>query len=165
MSSTPTKADVLARFEAGRAGWNALLAEVGEGRMEQPGPMGEWTFKDLVAHLTGWRERTILRLEAAARNEAPQPPPWPATLTDDDEINTWIYEQSRDRPLRDVLADSERSIDRLMAAIAALPEEDMTTRGRFAWMEGGSLAEADFFGHLTEEHEPTIRAWLAGLEG
>ena len=27
--------------------------------MTEPGPMGEWTFKDLAAHLLGWRERTI----------------------------------------------------------------------------------------------------------
>jgi hypothetical protein len=28
-------------------------------------------------------------------------------------------------------------------------------------MEGESLAETDLFGHLHDEHMPSIRAWLA----
>ena len=159
MSTVRTKDDLLAHIQAEHAGWRALVAEVGEERMEQPGPMGDWTFKDLVAHLTGWRERTIRRLEAGP---GPEPPtPWPGHLTEDDEVNEWIYEQNRDRPLREVLAEADASYQRLAAAAAALPEEDLTTPGRFAWMEGKPLADGDFFGHLHEEHDPDIRAWLA----
>lgn len=154
-----TKDDLLAQIHAERDGWHALLAEVGEDRMEQPGPMGDWTFKDLVAHLAGWRERTIGRLEAGPDREPPTP--WPATLTEDDEINAWIYEQNRDRPLREVLADADAQFERLSAAVAALPEGDATTPGRFVWLEGRALVDGDFFGHLHEEHEPSIRAWLA----
>ena len=159
MSTVRTKDDLLAHIQAEHANWRALVAEVGEERMEQPGPMGDWTFKDLVAHLTGWRERTIRRLEAGPGREPTTA--WPSHLTEDDEINQWIYEQNRDRPLREVLAEADASHQRLAAAVAALPEEDLTTPGRFAWMEGKPLADGDFFGHLHEEHEPDIRAWLA----
>jgi hypothetical protein len=152
----------LARIEEGRAGWQALVAEVGEGRMEEPGPMGDWTFKDLAAHLTGWRERTIGRLEAAGRGAPEPPPPWPAELTDDDPINDWIYQQNRDRPLAEVLADADRSFARLAAAVAALPEEALATPGYFPWTEGQALGDVDPSGHLREEHEPDVRAWLAG---
>src|SRR5690348_18238395 len=159
MSTTTTKDDLLARMRAEHEGWRALLAEVGEERMERPGPMGEWTFKDLAAHLSGWRERTIRRLEAGPGVEPAMP--WPANLTDDDEINDWIHEQNRDRPPRDVPADADASYDRLAGAITALPEADVPTAGRFAWAEGIALADADFFGHLHEEHEPSLRTWLA----
>ena len=154
-----TRDELVAQIRAERAGWHALLAAVGQERMEQPGPMGDWTFKDLVAHLTGWRERTIRRLEAGPGREPP--PPWPSHLTVDDEINAWIYERQRDRPLPEVLAEADASFERLAAAVAALPEEELTTPGRFAWMEGKPLVAGDFFGHLHEEHEPAIRAWLA----
>ena len=60
-----------------------------------------------------------------------------------------------------MLSDADASHDRLAAAIVALPDADVTTPGRFVWMEGRSLADADFFGHLHEEHEPSLRAWLA----
>ena len=53
------------------------------------------------------------------------------------------------------------SYARLAKAIAALPE-DLVTRGdAFPWMEGESLAETDLFGHLHDEHMPSIRAWIA----
>ena len=159
MSTVRTKDDLVAHIRAEHDGWRALVAEVGEERLEQPGPMGDWTFKDLAAHLTGWRERTIRRLEAGPGQEPPTA--WPSNLTDDDEINQWIYEQNRDRPLREVLAEADASHQRLAAAVEALPEEDLTTPGRFTWMEGKSLAGGDLFGHLHEEHEPDIRAWLA----
>ncbi|MFI5275949.1 MAG: hypothetical protein ACHQ1E_01655, partial [Ktedonobacterales bacterium] len=42
-----------------RAQWQALLARVGPDRMEQPGVEGEWSMKELVAHLT-WYERAVL---------------------------------------------------------------------------------------------------------
>ena len=163
--NTNAKEALLARIQDERAFWHALLAEIGEARMEQPGPMGEWTFKDLAGHLTGWRERTIARLEAAARGQEAPPAPWPAHLETDDDINGWIYQQNRDRPLRDVLSDADGSYERLAAALAALPETDLTTPGRFAWMGGRPLAEGDFFGHLHEEHEPSLRAWLSGAQG
>ena len=63
MSTPRTKAETLDRIEAARKHWQSLVNEVGEERMEQPGPMGDWTFKDLAAHLTAWQERTVLRLK------------------------------------------------------------------------------------------------------
>ncbi len=148
----------LKRIQEERESWHALLAEVGEDRMEEPGPMGEWTFKDLAGHLLGWRERTIARIEAGPGGNPPTP--WPATLESDDEINDWIYEQHRDRPLRDVLADMDQSYERLANAIERVPEGDLTVPGRFEWAGDARLFEADFSGHLREEHEPSIRAWL-----
>jgi len=65
-----------------QARWRQLVTDVGEDRMEQPGAMGDWTFKDVASHLTGWRRRTILRLTAAGRGEPEPPNPWPADLGD-----------------------------------------------------------------------------------
>jgi hypothetical protein len=154
-----TRDDALAQIRAERDQWHVLLSEVGEERMEEPGPMGVWSFKDLAAHLTGWRQRTIARIEAGSGAEPALP--WPGQLTTDDEINSWIYERNRVRPLGEVLAEADQSYERLAAAVATVGDEDLLMPGRFAWMEGAPLVEADFFGHLHEEHEPSIRAWLA----
>ena len=34
--------------------WEALLDQIGEARMDQPGVAADWSIKDIVAHLTGW---------------------------------------------------------------------------------------------------------------
>ena len=163
MSTVRKKDDLLAHIEAEHASWRALIAEVGEERMEQPGPMGDWTFKDLVAHLTGWRERTIRRLEAGPGREPPTA--WPDHLTEDDEINAWIYEQNKDRLLTEILEESREGYARLAAVVSMVPEEDLNDSARFPAEEGSTLGldlvSGAFFGHLHEEHEPAIRAWMA----
>ena len=142
--------------------WRQLVADVPDEAMEVPGAMGEWTFKDVAAHLTAWRRRTVQRLEAAARGERQPPNPWPAELgnDEDDPINAWIHDQHRDRPLNDVLAEADRVYDDFAAVVATLPDEILTDADRFAWMEGVALADGDFGGHLGE-HEPDVRRWLA----
>jgi hypothetical protein len=162
MTETPTRDRVVAYIEAERAWWRDLVEEIGEERMTEPGPMGEWTFKDLAAHLLGWRERTIGRLEAAAAGRETPPSPWPAELDgDDDSVNDWIHERSRDRSVREVLDDVDRSYDRLAKSIAAIPEEVLTRPGALDWLGDQSLADLDPFSHVHDEHEPSIRAWLA----
>ena len=161
-ASTSPRAAVLARIADERRRWQDLVAEVGPDRLDEPGPMGEWSFKDLAAHLLGWRERTIARFEAAAQGRPEPPPPWPQELEgeDDDPVNDWIHEQHRDRPAHDVLADVDRSYERLATAIAALPDRKLTDPAAFPALDGQSVVDVDLFGHLHDEHEPSIREWL-----
>ncbi|HEY8599499.1 MAG TPA: ClbS/DfsB family four-helix bundle protein, partial [Thermomicrobiales bacterium] len=103
MTGTGTKEGLLAQIENEREQWNRLVTEVGTERMEEPGAMGEWSFKDLASHLTGWRERTIARVGASPGQEIQLP--WPDELVEDDEINAWLYERDHNRPLADILLE------------------------------------------------------------
>jgi len=165
MSVAPSKAALLERIDRERAIWEQFVAEIGQNRMLEPGATGDWTFKDVVAHLMGWRVWTLAKLDAARRGQAPPPMPWPAQLsedTDTDAINDWIYTTNRDRPLRDVLNEYGQSFQRMRDAVLALPDRDLADPNRYAWMAGeplGMVIEYSF-GHLHEEHEPALREWL-----
>ena len=154
------KDSLVGRIRAEHDRWRKLVEAVGSDRMEQPGAMGEWTFKDVAAHLTGWRALSIGQLEAAARGEDGAPDPWPAALTTNEEINQWIYERNRDRPVADILADADQSYVRLADAIAALSEDDVSTPVRYAWAGVAALSDLEWGDHLRQEHEPAVRAWL-----
>ena len=159
------KAELLDGLQEEYRQWEALLDQIGLVRMDQPGVAGPWSIKDIVAHLTGWRRRTVARLQAAQRGEPEPLPPWPAHLQTDDEINAWIYESNRERSVREVLDDSHQVFQELVAAIAGLPDAVLTDPGRhLPWMDGESVSAAAFFGHFHEEHEPDMRAWLARQE-
>lgn len=157
---TASKAQLLDDLRDENARWEALLQDIGEEHMTQPGVAADWSIKDIVAHLTGWRRRTVARFQAALRNEPAPPPPWPPHLQTDDEINAWIYEANRDLPLADVLRESRDVFQQLVEALDAFPEADLLDPANFPGLEGEPLSGAVFFAHFHEEHEPDMQAWL-----
>lgn len=167
MTTEAMKSTALRRIDDEQAHWQELVAEVGDDRMDEPGPMGDWTFRDLVTHLTGWREYSISRLEAVVRGEADAPFPWPTVLTSDDEINAWLRDTAARQSLTEVLSAHDSTFDRLREAVEAMPDDTLADAGSFPWMEGESagdvIVSGRYFAHWHEEHEPAVRAWLDGM--
>jgi hypothetical protein len=64
-----TKAELLATMRRERAAWEALLAEVGESRLDEPGATGHWSVKDVIAHNMYFEQWVVDRLEGRARGE------------------------------------------------------------------------------------------------
>ena len=162
--SSISKAQLINELKAEQAHWEALLAEIGEAHMTQPEVAGGWSIKDIVAHLTGWRWRSVARFQAVLRHEAAFSPPWPPHLETDDEINAWIYEANRDKSLSDVLQDSGDAFQQLVDTLEAFPETELLDPKRFGWTEDDVPTGAAFFAHFHEEHEPDMRAWLGKIK-
>ena len=158
------KAELLKSVHLENKQWEALLAQIGEARMDQIGVTEQWSMKDVIAHLAGWRRRTVARLQAARRGEPTPVLPWPAHLQTDDEINVWLYEANRSRSVREVLNDSRQVFHQLMSAIDAFSEAELMDPHRFPWLEGNPLSADALFAHFHEEHESDIRALLARQE-
>ena len=155
------RADFLAQLKSEQESWEGLLGQIGEDRMEEPNAAGAWSIKDVIAHLTAWRRRTVGRLEAVA-NGRPEPAhEWPADLADDDEINAWFHARDRDKSVGEVLSESRRVFQQLVSAIEKLPEDALDDPARFPWMEGAPLTGATLFGHFHDEHEADMRAYLS----
>lgn len=159
-----TREEAVQQVEAEHAEWRALLAEIGTEHMLEPGPMGEWSFKDMVEHLLYWQKRWLARIAAGPDGADPEKP-WPAELAAVSEIdewsgiNAWIRTEQGDRPLEVVLADMDRQYERFADVLADMPEEDLLTPGAFGGEQ--ALVDIDLFEHYHEEHEPAVRAWLA----
>ncbi len=146
--------------------WEALLDQIGTARMDQPGVNGDWSIKDMVAHLFyGWQPRLIARLQAAQRGEPEPPPPWPAHLQTDDEINAWIYESNRGRSVREVLDESHQVFQQLLVVIKDLPDDvRIEPEWHLVWLNGQRFSVGEFFDHFHDDHEPDVRAWLVRVE-
>jgi hypothetical protein len=151
--------------------WEALLDQIGPERMEQPGVNGDWSMKDIVAHLTGWQPRVNAHLRAVQRGEPEPPPPWPAHLQTDDDINAWIYESHRRRSLGEVLDESRQVFRQLLNVVEALPPDvriEQVHQGarvyHLVWLDSQRFQPGEFFDHFHDDHEPDVRAWLARME-
>ena len=149
-----------------RTEWEALLADVDPDRIAEPGVCGDWSFRDVAAHLLAWRDGGLRLLEAEARGEPEPRWPWPETLTGDDEINDWLHERDRTKPTDVVLSDYADTFARLKTVVLALPDDALTDPYYFPWTDGQSVAESmldrSWFDHLHVEHEPEIRRWIDG---
>jgi hypothetical protein len=151
--------------------WEALLDQIGPERMEQPGVNGDWSMKDMVAHMSDFQPWITSRIRAAGRGEPEPLPPWPAHLQTDDEINAWIYESNRERSLRAVLDESHQIFQQYLAIIEGLPDdvriEELHKGERvfyLLWLGDQRFPAGEFFDHFHDDHEPDIRAWLARVE-
>ena len=163
MAQPTNKTELLDQIRAGRAAWDALLARVPAERRTQPGATGEWSLKDVLAHLAFYERYVADELQAAARGAIPAPHPAIDEL-DTDAANAWIYQQSQDRPLAEVRADEQQAYEAVLAAVEALPDEALFTPHRFAWVDEDYLWQAipgNVHEHY-EEHTLPLQAWLAG---
>jgi hypothetical protein len=158
------KSQLLIRLRARYLQWEALLDEIDPARMDQPGANGEWSMKDLVAHLTGWHRRQLDTLGAAQRGEPEPDPHWPAHLQTEDEINSWIYESNHGRSVPEVLDEMRQVFQELFAVIEGLPDdvriEKIEPEFYLVWVNDKRYLPGEFFDHFHDDHEPNVRAWL-----
>ncbi len=151
--------------------WESLLEQVDPSRMDQPGVNSRWSFNDLLAHLVPDTLRLVADLQAIQRHESAPPPPWPAHLQTDDEINAWIYESNHDRPVSEMLDIARQMFHQFFTVIENLPEdvriEEVQHEGKMfylVWLGEQRFQVGEIFDHFHDDHEADIRAWLAGLE-
>jgi hypothetical protein len=158
------KSDLLKWLQYEYQEWQVLLDQIDQARWERPGVNGDWSMKDIVAHLTGWNRWLVTRLQAAVHGEPEPAPPWPAHLQTDDEINAWIYESNRARPAGEVTDEMHQVIRQLLALIQGLPEdmriEQLEPTFCLVWVGDEGFEASEFFNHFHDDHEPDDRAWL-----
>jgi hypothetical protein len=162
MADPTTKSELLDLMHEGRARWEGVIAEVGDELMTLPGVEGDWSVKDIVAHVNYYEWALLRYLDGALHNEKPASNPQTAGM-DMDQRNAWIHENNRARSIQDVLEESSKSYGKLLENVQALPENDLFDANRFDWTEGSPLWEAvpgDNYDHYAD-HEANIRAWLA----
>src|SRR5215472_4695713 len=84
MPPPPTREEALAVFDAARREHLDFLASIPRERMTEPGATGPWSVKDVIAHVTAWRGRTIAgwkpRRRANRNRHHPGPPNWTQTI-------------------------------------------------------------------------------------
>ena len=161
MNDRLTVIQLLEVMRAARLNWEALLAEAGEARLTEPGVEGDWSLKDIIAHITYFETWAADNVMAFRRGE-PQPPAEYKGL-DLDEENARIYERLRAKPLPQVLQESQASFQRSIEAVQGLRDEDLYdpefTRVPDADWTVFDLVEGDTFEHYND-HSTSVRAWL-----
>ena len=142
----------------------AMALALGIAEMLIPGVVGEWSVKDMLAHIAEWEQRFVAWYRALLRGETPAVAVCGLSGGDLDALNQSIYEQHRDRPLNDVGDEYRRSYAEIRAVVGAIPAEDLTVSGLYPWI-GADHTLSDFIAGNTSqhyaEHCDDLERWLA----
>jgi uncharacterized protein (TIGR03083 family) len=133
--------DILQRVESSWQQLQGVLEGIPDERMSEPGVTGDWSVKDVLAHIAYWEDSLTRKIERR-KSGAPSPD---AGL-DVDAINAreqaaragWSLEQAR--------AELDASHARVLAALASVPDIDPDE------------VDDDTWEHYAE-HADAIRAW------
>lgn len=164
MEEQMTKEKLLKEIKFERQRLEKTLERISAQQMITPGVVGDWTVKDLLAHITVWEKRMVHWLEQTIRDEVPEMLPPGMTWDDLDQWNEETYQKHRHRALDEVLSDFEFSYHKALSSVQEITEEDLVDPQRFPWREGRPLwimVAANTSWHY-KEHEETITAWLEG---
>jgi len=156
-----TGARLAAILQEERERWKALVAQVGPDRMEIPGVEGDWSVKDLIAHLT-WYEAAVVEgaQQVLTTGSFTRRRRGDLSL---DENNVQIAAASRSRSIKEVQDEADRVFAQLLVVVNACPDEILNDPKLLGlpddlvpWM---AIAN-NSYGHY-REHEPALQAWLA----
>jgi hypothetical protein len=116
-----------------------FLANLDPQKMTQPGALGEWSVKDVLAHLYEWQQMFFRWHETALQGETPFIPAKGFKWNQLPALNRQIYEQYRDYPLDKVMDLFKGSHQKMLLFIESLSDEQIFTPGYFPWTKTGTL--------------------------
>lgn len=151
-----TQAEFLEKQATAHAEWIRILASIPRERMLEV-VAGEWTVKDVIAHVT-WGEREmagVRETRALIGSELWNVP--------QQERNTTVWKQNRDRSLEDVLSDAETVYRKLEQELRKVSDEELKEARYFREMPAEwkpwEVIASNTFEHYPE-HVAMLRAWL-----
>jgi uncharacterized protein (TIGR03083 family) len=129
-----TPRDLLERIHKDREALAALWSGLTEEQMLcRPGPQGDWSVKDLVAHVTWWESFILERLTDLINGAKSEP------AEHQDVLNARAYEQYKDSSLAAVLAAFDANWPKLKALISSLSDEQINTPAYYPTYDGVAL--------------------------
>ena len=148
------KAEFIQRVETDRSEWNDLLAQVDDDLMLKPGIEGDWSAKDILAHVM-WYEREMVRLLNSRSLIGSDL--WDLPL---DERNAEIHKEIKDMSLQAIREESQNVFTALIHELYELPEDAYGDSAHFLNMpaewEPRDVIAGNTFRHY-QEHTDSIR--------
>lgn len=134
MSQAKSKARILKRLQTERNRLEQTLSCLSRDDMLHPHVVGEWTVKDVLAHLADWEAHMLVWIAAGRRGDPVENPDPGLTWEQLDIFNQRVYEAHREQSLEEVLECFRTTHNQFIAMVEAMPEEEMLTRARYVFI-------------------------------
>ena len=152
------RAELLQQLRSSRDGLEALLEGLPDGARETPGAAGEWSVKDLLAHLAAWEAELVTamaKLKQGTRSIY-------FDMSDEkvDEQNARIYADNRDRSWDRVMHDFNAVRPQVIRQTESFSQAELEA---VVSKKPGKRLMDYILGETAEhldDHLPELRAWV-----
>ena len=148
------KQQLLKRLEKAWAAIKESYAGLSDSQLMEPDVMGNWSVKDILAHVTTWEEEALKYLPLIITGGRP---PRYIQYGGIDAFNAQMTEQKQGLALSEVLKQLDETHRRLIDYIRSVPEEHFTRETRFR-----HRLRLDTYSHYPL-HAKAIREWRERL--
>jgi uncharacterized protein (TIGR03083 family) len=149
--------ELLAVLETARARLDGALDGLEPDELTVPGPVGEWSVKDVLAHITAWDVDLLTNLGNFKRGQKPGRTAWDSSGIQAQ--NTAWYAELQDRPLERVVADFDGVHEQLLRQVRGLTDAELEAPAD--WLQGRPLFQY-FVDHVVtheNEHAAELARW------
>ncbi|MCG3118022.1 MAG: hypothetical protein ALAOOOJD_00155 [bacterium] len=145
------RSQLLKRLDKAWEDFKESYAGLSNAELMEPGVAGNWSVRDLIAHVTWWEEEALKHLPLILGGG--KPPRYSVTYGGIDAFNAQMTEQKKNLSLTEVLQQQADTHRRLIEYIQSVPEEQFTQETRFR-----RRIRLDTYGHYPK-HAKAIRKW------
>jgi len=137
--------------------WSELLAsydDLPDEELSETGVVGEWSVKNLIAHVSIWEMEAVKHLPVIAAGK--RPPRYSVAYGGIDAFNDQMMARMLDLSLAETLDQRDETHRRLMDYLRSQPSELLATDERFR-----RRLRLDTYGHYAI-HSAQIKSWRDG---
>ncbi len=145
------RSQLLKRLDKAWEAFKESYAGLSDSELMEPGVTGDWSVRDIIAHVTRWEEEALTHLPLIL--DGGKPPRYSVTYGGIDAFNAQTTEQKRNLSLSEVLRQQDDTHRRLIDFIQSAPEDQFIRETRFRhrlWL--------DTYSHYPK-HAEAIRKW------
>jgi len=145
------KSGLLKRLERAWEELKDSYADLGERELLESGVTGDWSVKDIIAHVSCWEEEALTYLPVIL--EGGRPPKYSVLYGGIDAFNARMTQKSRKLSLSEVIQKRDFIHSRLLEFVKEVQQEYFLKENRFR-----RRLRLDTYGHYGE-HAQAIRNW------
>jgi hypothetical protein len=149
------KQQVLRKIHTAWAAFEASYSGLPDSKLTEPGVVGDWSVKDLLAHLTTWEQEALKYLPVILAGK--RPPRYSTQYGGLDAFNALVSEQKQSQSLAEVRAQSAETHRRLLDYLQTAPESQFAQPTPFR-----HRLRLETYSHYNL-HAKMIRAWRERL--
>jgi hypothetical protein len=127
------KTDLLAEIRKERKALELLIAQLTQDEITRPGVLGEWSVKDILAHLVEWEQMFLGWYRAGQQGQVPHTPAPGYKWNQLAALNLAIYERYRANSAEEVLGWFECSFRAIFQTVEEMTEAELLATDCYAW--------------------------------